>query len=77
MVLWHIDPFLGNDRETISRTTAIARQQILNKQQLNYTNRGTVGNSVFYLVHAKGLNTSIIAHRVVGGDAKGTQCLWV
>jgi hypothetical protein len=41
--------FLGN------RTTAVARQQILNKQQLNYNNRGTAGNGVFYSVHAKGL----------------------
>jgi hypothetical protein len=29
-VLWRIDPFLGNDRET-NKTTAVAKQLILNK----------------------------------------------
>jgi hypothetical protein len=52
--MWHIDPFLGNNLET-NKTAVVAMQQILNKQQLNYSNRGTVGNGVFYLVHAKGL----------------------
>jgi hypothetical protein len=28
---------------------------MLNKKQLNYNNRGTLGNSVFYSVRAKGL----------------------
>jgi hypothetical protein len=28
-ILWHIDPFLGNDHETNNKTTAIARQEIL------------------------------------------------
>jgi hypothetical protein len=46
-ILWRIDPFLGNDRETNSKTTAVARQQILTKQQLNYNTRGTAGNGVF------------------------------
>jgi hypothetical protein len=53
-ILWRIDPFLGDDSET-NKTTAVARQQILNKQHLNYKNRGTVGKSVFYSVRAKGL----------------------
>jgi hypothetical protein len=53
--MWHIDPFLGNSRKTNNKTTAIARQQILNKQQLNYSNRGTVGNSVLYSVCCKGV----------------------
>jgi hypothetical protein len=54
--LWRIDPFLGNDRETNNTTTAVARQQILNEQQLNYNHRETVGICVFYVVLAKGLN---------------------
>jgi hypothetical protein len=37
--------FLSNDNET-NKTTAVARQQIFNKQQLNYNNRVTAGNSV-------------------------------
>jgi hypothetical protein len=35
------NPLLGNDEETNNETTPTARQQIFNKQQLNY-NRGTV-----------------------------------
>jgi hypothetical protein len=54
MILWHIDLFIGNDCAT-NKTTAIARQLILNKQQLNYNNTGPIGNGVFYLVCAKGL----------------------
>jgi hypothetical protein len=27
-ILWHIDPLLGNDRDTNNETTAIARQQL-------------------------------------------------
>jgi hypothetical protein len=52
--MWCIDPFLGKDRETNKKTTAVARQQILNKQQLNYNNGGTVEKRVFYSVRAKG-----------------------
>jgi hypothetical protein len=37
-VLWRIDLLLGNDHETTNQITAIARQQILSKQQLNYNN---------------------------------------
>jgi hypothetical protein len=55
MILWHIDLFLGNDCETNKKTMAIARQHILNKQQLHYDNKGTFGNDVFYSVCAKGL----------------------
>jgi hypothetical protein len=53
--MWRIDPFLGNDRETNNKTTAVARQHILNKQQFNYNNRGTVGNGVFYSISTMGL----------------------
>jgi hypothetical protein len=53
MILWHIDLFLGNDCETYKKKTATARQHILNKQWLNYNNKGTVGNGVFYSVRAK------------------------
>jgi hypothetical protein len=34
--LQSVDPLLGNDRETNNETRLAARQQILNKQQLNY-----------------------------------------
>jgi hypothetical protein len=37
------------------KTTAVVREQILNKQQLNYNNRGTVGKCILYSVLAKGL----------------------
>jgi hypothetical protein len=60
--LWRIHPFLGNYCETGNKITTIASQQILNKQQLNYNNRGTAVNGVFYSVRAKGLyneNTSL------------------
>jgi hypothetical protein len=64
IILRCIDPVLGNDHDT-NKTTAIARQQILNKQQLNYSNRGTVGNGVFYSVRIKGLyNEDSIQARV-------------
>jgi hypothetical protein len=39
--MWRIDPLLGNDRETNKEITPACRQQILDKQQLNY-NRRTV-----------------------------------
>jgi hypothetical protein len=55
-ILWPIELFLCNDRETSNKTTAVVRQQILNKQQLNYKNGGTLGNNVFYYsVRAKKL----------------------
>jgi hypothetical protein len=53
--MWHTDLLLGSDRERYYRATAVARQQILNKQHLNDNNRGIVGNGVFYSVCAKGL----------------------
>jgi hypothetical protein len=34
-------PLLGSDSETYNETTSAAKQQILNKEQLNY-NKGTV-----------------------------------
>jgi hypothetical protein len=46
---------MGNDRETNNKRAAVDRQQILNKLQLNYNNRETVANGVFYSAHAKGL----------------------
>jgi hypothetical protein len=46
-ILWRTDPFLGNDRETNNETTAVAKQEFINKQQLKYDNRGSVGNGVF------------------------------
>jgi hypothetical protein len=46
--------FLGNGRETNNGTTSIARQQILNMQQLN-SNRRTV----FCAVRAKMLKTTM------------------
>jgi hypothetical protein len=52
--MWRIDPSLGNDRERNNNTTAVVRQQIFNKQQLNYNKRGTFGNGVFCSVRAKG-----------------------
>jgi hypothetical protein len=50
IILWRIDLFLGNDHETNKRT-AVARQQILNKQQLHYHNRGIV-EAVFSVVRS-------------------------
>jgi hypothetical protein len=44
--MWRIDLFLGNDGKT-NTTTAVAWQQILNKQQLNYNNRGLAENGTF------------------------------
>jgi hypothetical protein len=41
-------PLLGNDSETNKETTLAARQQILNKQQLNYNRNG-----VFYAVRVE------------------------
>jgi hypothetical protein len=66
--MWRIDQFLGNNRETNKRTS-VARLQILNKQQLNYNNRETVGNGVSYAVHAKRLyneDTSRVSWRKRG-----------
>jgi hypothetical protein len=37
-MLWRIDSLLGKDLETNNETTAVAKQQIFNKQQLNYNN---------------------------------------
>jgi hypothetical protein len=51
-ILWHIDPLLGNDRETNNETTAVARQRPTRN------NGSTVESCVFYVVHfeAVGLN---------------------
>jgi hypothetical protein len=50
IILWNIDPFLGNDRETNHKTTAVARQQVLNKQQLKLNNRELL-EPVFSVFH--------------------------
>jgi hypothetical protein len=44
---WHIDPLLGNDRETNNETTAVARQRPARN------NGSTVGNSIFYVVRSE------------------------
>jgi hypothetical protein len=64
-ILWRIDPLLGKDRET-NETTAVAKQQLARQwtgwvvitwePQESTCSRGTVANSVFYAVHAKGLS---------------------
>jgi hypothetical protein len=36
IILWHVDPLLGNDREISNYTTAVTRQRLVN------SNRGTV-----------------------------------
>jgi hypothetical protein len=65
---------MGNDRETNNNTSAVARQHVLNKQQLNYNNRGTAGNGVFYSARAKvlynegtSLGAQLFVQRRVGG----------
>jgi hypothetical protein len=40
-ILWHIDPLLGNDRETNNNTMTVARQRPARN------NGGTVGSGVF------------------------------
>jgi hypothetical protein len=37
-ILWRIEPFISNDHEK-NKTTGVATQQILNKEQLNYSKR--------------------------------------
>jgi hypothetical protein len=80
-------PFFGYGRQAGSKITAVARQQILNKQQLNYSSRQLL-QKVFYTRSVKSgytertpaeaeSNASNIALRFVGGDEKGTQCLGV
>lgn len=64
-VMRRIDLFLGNDCDTNNKTTAVARQLILNKQQFNYNNRGTVGKGVFYSISALGL------YKETGGSVVG------
>jgi hypothetical protein len=62
--MWRTDPLLGKDLET-NETTAIARQQPVRQwtgwlvimwgpQHSTHNNRGTIGNTVFYAVRAKG-----------------------
>jgi hypothetical protein len=67
ILFWCTGPFLGNDRET-NKTIAVARQQILKKQQLNYKNKDTVGKVVFcssrrgrcYVMTHKHLSAAIV-----------------
>jgi ribosomal protein S18 len=48
--MWRIDPILGNDRETNNKKRAVAIQQILNKQHINYKNTVTLRNFLFCVV---------------------------
>jgi hypothetical protein len=54
MIMWRIDPSAGSNHKT-NKVMAVARQQILNEQQLSYNNGGTVGTSVFCMVCPKEL----------------------
>jgi hypothetical protein len=45
--MWHVDPLIGNDRETNNETTAVARQRAAR-------NIGsTVGSGVSYVVRSE------------------------
>jgi hypothetical protein len=46
LVLWHIDPLLGNDRET-NETAAVAGQRPARNSE------STVGSGVFYVVRSE------------------------
>jgi hypothetical protein len=49
IVLWHIDPLLGNDSETNNETTVVAGQRPAR-------NSGrTVGSGVFYVARSKAI----------------------
>jgi hypothetical protein len=82
-----VDPFLGYGRETGSRITAVAREQILNKQQLNYNNRELLQKAFYalclqsgyikWMPFEAGLNTSTVALQFARGEEEGTQCLGV
>jgi hypothetical protein len=50
--MWRTDLFLGNERKTNDETTAVARHQIFNKQQLNYSSSRIFGNCVFCALHS-------------------------
>jgi hypothetical protein len=47
--MWHIDPLLGNNRETNNETTAVARQETARN------NGSTVGRGVFYVVRSEAI----------------------
>jgi hypothetical protein len=76
------EPLLGKDREANNEKTSAARQQILNKHQVNYNSEErcflrcpcrdvisrTIGARVQRSRVEAGSNTSTVALRVVGGD---------
>jgi hypothetical protein len=62
LIVWHIDPLRGNDRETNNATTAIARQQLSKYATIlatlvgsgqRETMESTVGSGVFYVVRSE------------------------
>jgi hypothetical protein len=48
--VWHIDPLIGNGRETNKETMAAARQRPARK------NGSTVGSGVFYVVRSEAIS---------------------
>jgi hypothetical protein len=48
--LWHIDPFLGNDRETNNEIMTVVRQRPARN------NGSTIGGGVFYVVLSEALS---------------------
>jgi hypothetical protein len=69
------DTLLGNDRETHNETTPSARQQILDKQQLNY-NRGTVFSTwpVPRYKQENWSSESVMGHSQVVKDVSRAHC---
>jgi hypothetical protein len=84
LILWHINPLLGNDRETNNETTATAMQQLCKWAKVLEPLQGSgpiatmvvTLEAVFYIWSAQRLYHSTdsveIALRVVGGDEKGS-----
>jgi hypothetical protein len=60
-IRWRIDHFVGYGRKVGSRTIDVSRRLILNKQQLNYNNRGIAVNGVLYSVRAKCLQNKDVS----------------
>jgi hypothetical protein len=70
------DPLLGNDRETNNETMHTARQQILDKQQLNY-NKGTVFSTWSIpkcYKHDNLSNESVVGYSLADKDVSRRQC---
>jgi hypothetical protein len=84
LILWHIDPLLGNERETNNETTAIAMQQLRKcptvlEHLLSSGPSATMVimlEAVFYICSAQRIYHSTdsveVALRVAGGDEKGS-----